>query len=968
MKKILLFVTLLTIVAFPQEHRFKGNVKVNKLEATAVNAQKITADSVLSLHLVGVDTSYAGLDSIQVYNAIALKADKNSPTFTGTVVLPSTTSIGNVSSTELGYLDNVTGSIQTQLNAKASMVITDSLAEDITNTVDKTTTQTITGQKTFYGMKINNSIIYNSSSNANYIDFYGGGGGIKLGKEGSTNQLFQYSTPYNGVMGTSNATGLEFFVNTSKVLSLGAAPYNPGASSNYSTFYGKLVVTDSVGVRKKLDVDGTVTIGAYTLPNTDGTANQVLKTNGSGILSWQPDLTTGGGTYYADSVVIGGRYITTDSLRTIDQLKATYVPLTNNGYQWLISDWLDYSSSTVFKLGKSYNTKRFNNGAYSDVWNIDYVIPPYNLSANWLFPIEHRTDYYNDTLQTISNVANLLYIDGTGTLLWKTNDVNISGVETQVNVGDLPDSTTLTWANTGLFGNNVILNEANLTATQKRFPMKVKGYSFDIGTNNYYTYPELYSYYSDLSTGNLEKAYHFYGKGDYPSYFGGNILTDGYIKVQDSIIIGSSTVKIFPDSITIGGTRVAKINEAVGLSQSQVNTLIATYVDTAGSTSKYTATQIDSAITIAYAFRNGTATEVTQPNGLDVITAINNETGNLETIRLQNLSTSTTFSNVAGLQDTINALHNQIAYLVSLIQGLKLTDNTPTLPPTNLVATAKSTTKDSVYWTDPTAPDLDSIRIYRGSANDTTTLAYIGRVAKGVGYYLDTGRSPNTIYWYGTKAVDDSGNVSYWSNRDSAKTFAESGVTPLATLDFEEGNLSEWSSTSGANLSASTTFAHGGTYSMRVGTNSYGFFNFTSDTEVWLTFWIYLPSTSSQNATTNYVAMFDNGIADRSCFGTNNGTWSEWIVGVNSGDLTDGDFTTNFSQDTWHKVKIYYQTNGTTTSNHQWWVDDTSIYSTTNIFTNSVSLFTVGSEAATITNYFYVDDIKLYDQDPGTQD
>jgi len=41
-------------------------------------------------------------------------------TFTGTVALPSTTSIGNVSSTEIGYLDNVTSAIQTQLNAKSS--------------------------------------------------------------------------------------------------------------------------------------------------------------------------------------------------------------------------------------------------------------------------------------------------------------------------------------------------------------------------------------------------------------------------------------------------------------------------------------------------------------------------------------------------------------------------------------------------------------------------------------------------------------------------------------------------------------------------------------------------------------------------------------------------------------------------------------------------------------------------------
>jgi hypothetical protein len=52
------------------------------------------------------------------------------PTFTGTAVLPSTTSIGDVSSTELGYLDGVTSSIQTQLNGKqaSSSYLTDIVA------------------------------------------------------------------------------------------------------------------------------------------------------------------------------------------------------------------------------------------------------------------------------------------------------------------------------------------------------------------------------------------------------------------------------------------------------------------------------------------------------------------------------------------------------------------------------------------------------------------------------------------------------------------------------------------------------------------------------------------------------------------------------------------------------------------------------------------------------------------------
>ena len=45
-------------------------------------------------------------------------APKASPTFTGTVTLPSTTSVGNVSNTEIGYLDGVTSAIQTQIDAK----------------------------------------------------------------------------------------------------------------------------------------------------------------------------------------------------------------------------------------------------------------------------------------------------------------------------------------------------------------------------------------------------------------------------------------------------------------------------------------------------------------------------------------------------------------------------------------------------------------------------------------------------------------------------------------------------------------------------------------------------------------------------------------------------------------------------------------------------------------------------------
>jgi hypothetical protein len=49
--------------------------------------------------------------------------------FTGTVVLPSTTSIGPVSSTEIGHLDGVTSAVQSQLNGKAATVHTHGIGD-----------------------------------------------------------------------------------------------------------------------------------------------------------------------------------------------------------------------------------------------------------------------------------------------------------------------------------------------------------------------------------------------------------------------------------------------------------------------------------------------------------------------------------------------------------------------------------------------------------------------------------------------------------------------------------------------------------------------------------------------------------------------------------------------------------------------------------------------------------------------
>lgn len=93
-------------------------------------------------YLDGVTSAIQGqLDGkLGTTTASATYAPLSGPTFTGTVSLPSTTSIGDVDSTEISYLDGVTSAVQTQLDAKAP-------------TADPTFTGTVSGiDKTMVGL------------------------------------------------------------------------------------------------------------------------------------------------------------------------------------------------------------------------------------------------------------------------------------------------------------------------------------------------------------------------------------------------------------------------------------------------------------------------------------------------------------------------------------------------------------------------------------------------------------------------------------------------------------------------------------------------------------------------------------------------------------------------------------------------------------------------------------------------
>ena len=95
-----------------------------KIANDAITTAKIAENAVTSLEIAdntitNINISDdAEIDQSKISNLVselALLSPKESPTFTGTVVLPTTTSIGNLTSTELGYLDGITSSVQTQI-------------------------------------------------------------------------------------------------------------------------------------------------------------------------------------------------------------------------------------------------------------------------------------------------------------------------------------------------------------------------------------------------------------------------------------------------------------------------------------------------------------------------------------------------------------------------------------------------------------------------------------------------------------------------------------------------------------------------------------------------------------------------------------------------------------------------------------------------------------------------------------
>lgn len=111
-----------------------------------------------------------------------IKAPVASPTFTGTVTLPSTTSIGGVSNTQLGYLSTVTSNVQDQLNLKAPIsnpTITGTLSVGSSPSVIRATVNGSTGAASVVSLSVDGQLALGGSgyiSRSGNVDIYSYGG------------------------------------------------------------------------------------------------------------------------------------------------------------------------------------------------------------------------------------------------------------------------------------------------------------------------------------------------------------------------------------------------------------------------------------------------------------------------------------------------------------------------------------------------------------------------------------------------------------------------------------------------------------------------------------------------------------------------------------------------------------------------------------------------------------------------
>lgn len=169
-----------------------------------------------------------------------------------------------------------------------------------------------------------------------------------------------------------------------------------------------------------------------------------------------------------------------------------------------------------------------------------------------------------------------------------------------------------------------------------------------------------------------------------------------------------------------------------------------------------------------------TTAEATSPNGATItfsVSAFDNEDGFLTPICVPTSGSIFPLGSTVVICSVTDNAGNE----VSAIFTVRVVDTTPPTAPSGLTATAISDTRIDLSWT--ASYDIVGVTgywIYR-SLDDIS----FNRIGTSVGTtFINTGRIPNTTYYYYVKAIDAAANPSNPSNTASASTFPQPPIPP----------------------------------------------------------------------------------------------------------------------------------------------------------------------------------------------
>ena len=220
--------------------------------------------------------------------ALDFKADLASPTFTGTVVLPLTTSIGNVSDTEIALLSGVSSNIQNQIDEKApsasptftgtvslpnntitqvhmsddsvgtdeiiALSVTTAKIADAAITNDKLANDSVTTGKIAAGTIVNSDISASAAISQSKIDGLGDSLDLKapLANPTFTGTVSGITKAMVGLDNVNNTSDADKPVSTATQTALDAK-----ASLSGATFTGSVEIDQNLVIDGNLTVNGT---------------------------------------------------------------------------------------------------------------------------------------------------------------------------------------------------------------------------------------------------------------------------------------------------------------------------------------------------------------------------------------------------------------------------------------------------------------------------------------------------------------------------------------------------------------------------------------------------------------------------------------------------------------------------------------------------------------------------------------